>query len=94
MITRLIFYLFNVKSYNEQDLIRTFNNTYYKQFTLSLLPQVGVRAGMGVNKDDIIRIEQSVDAKALKITITKGKQEEVKVDKPSKKTSVKNKSRA
>lgn len=87
----LNFYLFNVKSYNEQDLIRTFNNTYYKQFTLSLLPQVGVRAGMGVNKDDIIRIEQSVDAKALKITITKGKQEEVKVDKPSKKTSVKNK---
>ena len=87
----LNFYLFNVKSYNEQDLIKTLNNTYYKQFTLSLLPQIGVRAGMGVNKDDIIRVEQSVDAKALKITIVKSKQEEVKVDKPSKKNAVKNK---
>ena len=87
----LNFYLFNVKSYNEQDLIKTFNNTYYKQFTLSLLPQVGVRAGMGINKDDIVRVEQSVDSKALKITITKAKQEEVKIDKPSKKNVIKNK---
>ncbi len=88
----LNFYLFNVKSYNEQDLIKTFNNTYYKQFTLSLLPQIGVKAGMGVNKDDVIRVEQSVDSKALKITITKAK-EEVKpvVDKPSKKNATKNK---
>lgn len=88
----LNFYLFNVKSYNEQDLIKTFNNTYYKQFTLSLLPQVGVKAGMGVNKDDVIRVEQSVDSKALKITITKGKEEAKTVaEKPSKKNVTKNK---
>lgn len=89
----LNFYLFNVKSYNEQDLIKTFNNTYYKPFTLSLLPQIGVKAGMEVNKDDVIRVEQSVDSKALKITITKGKQDDNKVvvDKPSKKNTVKNK---
>ncbi|MCM1074043.1 MAG: N-acetylmuramoyl-L-alanine amidase [Bacteroides sp.] len=89
----LNFYLFNVKSYNEQDIIKTLNNTYYKPFTLSLLPKVGVKAGMGVNKDDIIRVEQSMDSKALKITITKAKQEDVKpvVDKPSKKNANKNK---
>lgn len=89
----LNFYLFNVKSYNEQDLIKTFNNTYYKPFTLSLLPQIGVKAGMEVNKDDVIRVEQSVDSKALKITIIKGKQDDNKVvvDKPSKKNTVKNK---
>ncbi len=88
----LNFYLFNVKSYNEQDLIKTLNNTYYKQFTLSLLPQIGVKAGMGISKDDIVRVEQSVDSKALKITITKAKQEEKPVvDKPSKKGTVKNK---
>ncbi len=89
----LNFYLFNVKSYNEQDLIKTFNNTYYKPFTLSLLPQIGVKAGMEVNKDDVIRVEQSVDSKALKITITKGKQDDNKIvaDKPSKKNTIKNK---
>lgn len=85
-------YLFNVKSYNEQDIIKTLNNTYYKPFTLSLLPQIGVRASMGgLNKDDIVKIEQSVDSKALKLTITKSQQqEEIKAVKPSKK-STKNK---
>ena len=68
-------YLFNVKSYNEQDLIKTLNNTYYKPFTMSLLPQIGVRASMELNKADIVRIEQSVDGKAVKITVTQGVKE-------------------
>lgn len=82
-------YLFNVKSYNEQDIIKTLNNTYYKPFTLSLLPQIGVRASMGgLNKDDIVKIEQSVDSKALKLTITKSQpQEEIKAVKPPKKST-------
>lgn len=66
----LNFYLFNVKSYNEPDLIKTFNNTYYKQFTLALFPQIGVKASMNINKDDIVKVEQSLDGKALKLTIT------------------------
>lgn len=67
----LTMYLFNVKSYNEQDLIRTFNNTFYKELTLSLLPQIGVRATMKINKNDVVKIDQSVDGKALKLTITR-----------------------
>lgn len=67
----LTMYLFNVKSYNEQDLIRTFNNTFYKELTLSLLPQIGVRATMKINKGDVVKIDQSVDGKALKLTITR-----------------------
>lgn len=65
-------YLFNVKSYNEPDLVKTFSGTYYKQMTFSLLPQIGVRASMKINKDDIVKIEQSVDGKAIKLTITQG----------------------
>ena len=65
----LALFLFNVKSYNEPDIIKTLNNTYYKNMTLSLLPQIGVKASMKINKDDVIRIDQSVDGKALKITI-------------------------
>lgn len=84
-------FLFNVKSYNEEDLIKTFANSPYKQFTLSLLPQIGVRASLPISKADIVRIEQSVDSKALKFVITKGAQEEVKTDKPSKRGSAKNK---
>ena len=87
----LNFFLFNVQSYNEQDLIKTLNNTAYKQFTLSLLPRIGVRAAMPVGKSDIIKIEESVDAKALKITISKGVSEEVKTEKPNRKGAVKNK---
>lgn len=85
----LTLYLFNVKSYNEQDLIKTLNNTYYKPFTLSLLPQIGVKAEMKINKDDVVKIKQSVDGKALKFTIatsTGGVQ--VKNDKPATSTPV------
>ena len=85
-------FLFNVQSYNEQDLIKTLANTYYKQFTLSLLPKIGVKAGLPINKNDIIKIEQSVDAKALKITITKSIQDDLRIEKPSKKPiAIKNK---
>ena len=80
----LALYMFNVKSYNEQELIKTFNNTYYKSFTLSLLPKIGVRGTLALNKADIVRVEQSVDGKAIKITITQGVS-----DKPEEKAVIK-----
>ena len=85
------FYLFNVKGYNEQDIIKTLNNTYFKQFTLSLLPKIGVKASMNVSKGDKVKVEQSVDSKAIKITIERSPLEEAKVEKPVKKENVKNK---
>lgn len=85
----LTLYLFNVKSYNEQDLIKTLNNTYYKPFTLSLLPQIGVKADMKINKDDIVKIEQGIDGKALKITIaTNSNNSVVKDNKITKSTPI------
>ena len=66
----LTIFMFNVKSYNEPDLIKTLNGTTYKTMTLSLLPQIGVKSELKVSKDDIIKIDQSVDGKALKFTIT------------------------
>ena len=82
-------FLFNVQSYNEQDLIKTLNGTYYNRFTLSLLPKIGVKAGLSINKSDIVKIDQSIDSKALKITITRGQQESYISEKPSKKNSTK-----
>lgn len=84
-------FLFNVQSYNEQDLIKTLNGTYYNRFTLSLLPKIGVKAGLPINKSDIVKIEQSVDAKALKITITRGPQDSVITEKPIKRGAIKGK---
>lgn len=85
----LTLYLFNVKSYNEQDLIKTLNNTYYKPFTLSLLPQIGVKTDMKINKDDIVKIEQGIDGKALKITIaTSSNNSVVKDNKITKSTPI------
>ena len=84
-------FLFNVKSYNEPDLMKTLQSSYYSKFVFSLLPQIGVKAGMEINKNDIVKIEQSVDAKALKITITRGAQEEPKPEKFIKRGATKNK---
>ncbi len=89
----LSIYMFNVKSYNEPDLIKTFNNTYYKPFVMSLLPQIGVRGSMPLNKNDIVKIEQSLDGKAIKILITQGVKEpsEIAAEKAAKKSPSKDK---
>ena len=86
----LNFFLFNVQSYNEQDLIKTFNGTFYNKFTLSLLPKIGVKAGMAIGKNDVVKVEQSIDAKALKITIIRGA-EDAKPEKPSRRGATKGK---
>lgn len=84
-------FLFNVQSYNEQDILKTLNGTYYNRLNISLLPKIGVKAALGINKSDTVKVEQSVDAKALKITITRGQQEAVISEKPSKKGAIKGK---
>lgn len=84
-------YLFNVRSYNEQDLIRTLANTPFKKFTFSLLPQIGVRGCIDINKNDEVKVEQSVDGKAMKITIKKSQAEDKTSQKVIKKGATKNK---
>ena len=86
-------YLFNVKSYNEPELIKTLQNSQYKDLTLSLLPQIGVKASMEINKDDIVKVDQSVDGKAIRMTIKRGV-ESVSSSNPfitAKKTAIKGK---
>jgi len=76
----LTVYLFNVKSYNEPELIKSLNNSAFKSMTVSLLPQIGVKAEMKINKDDVIQIAQGVDGKALRFTLTS--QKEIKNPEP------------
>lgn len=93
----LTVYMFNVKSYNEPDLIKTLNGTQFKSMTLSLLPQIGVKSEMKIKKDDIVKIDQSIDGKALRFTITSPKdvkssdEEKPKDTAVSKKSPIKNK---
>lgn len=70
----LTLYLFNVKSYNEPDLIKTFNGTAFKSMTLSLLPSIGVKAEMKIKKDDVIQVAQSVDGRAIRLTVSSVKE--------------------
>ena len=65
-------YLFNVKSYNEPEIMKTLNGSTFKSLTFSLLPQIGIKGELKINKDDAIQIAQGLDGKAIKITLTKG----------------------
>ena len=77
----LTLYLFNVKSYNEPDIIKTLSGTAYKSMVLSLLPQIGVKSEIKIKKDDIVQVAQSVDGRAIKLTITS--QKEIKNPEPN-----------
>lgn len=85
----LNFYLFNVKNYNEQDLIKTLANTQFRQLSISLLPQTGIRASMKIAKKDIVKTDMSVDGKTIKITLKRDSDSEP-VEKPARKNSSKN----
>jgi N-acetylmuramoyl-L-alanine amidase len=86
-------YLFNVKSYNEQNFSETVANSPFKQLGISLLPQTGIKAAMKLSKKDVVKIETGVDGKAMKITVTRnGNPEDDKsTEKPAKKTKSSNK---
>ena len=77
---RLTLYMFNVKSYNEQELIKSISGSYFKQMALSLLPQVGVKVDLRIKSDDVVQLAQSVDGRALRLTITS--QKETKLAEP------------
>ena len=84
-------YFFNVQSYNEQDLAKTLEGSQFKQLIFSLLPKTGIRASMKVNKKDIIKIEESVDGKAIKLTISRSAEEDDKqTEKPARRKSKNN----
>ncbi len=85
-------FFFNVKSYNEQDLTNTLANSQFKQLTMSLLPQVGIKTSLKISKKDIIKIEEGVDGKAIKVIISRNSEEDTKtIEKPIKKTKNSNK---
>ncbi len=63
-------YLFNVKSYNGADIVKTLNGSYYRGMAFSLLPKVGVKASMRIKKDDVVQISQGLDGRAMKIVIS------------------------
>ena len=75
-------YMFNVKSYNEPELIKTFNGTAFKSMTLSLLPSVGVKAEMKIKKDDVVQVSQSVDGRAIRLIISSQKDSKAEENKP------------
>lgn len=90
----LTLYLFNVRSYNEPELIKTLNNTYFNRLTVSLLPQIGVKAGLKINSDDVVQVSEGVDGRAIKITIASNKTQKgssVKEQISDKKAPIKNK---
>ena len=90
----LSLYLFNVKSYNEQEISQTLSNSLFKQLSLSLLPQTGIKASIKVGKKDIVKVEESIDGKAIKLIIKRDSEDDWKqIDKPAKKNSSKNKNK-
>lgn len=81
-------YFFNVKNYNDQDIASTVINTPFKNISISLLPQIGIKASVKIGKKDSVKVEESVDGKAVKIVLKRESDSEI-YEKPVKKTNTK-----
>ncbi|MCQ2739243.1 MAG: N-acetylmuramoyl-L-alanine amidase [bacterium] len=61
-------YLFNVQNYNEQNFLNSIKGSLLQKMKLSLLPKNGVKISMPLHKGDLIKIDESIDSKNLKIS--------------------------
>lgn len=66
-------FVFNVRSYNEQDLAKTVKKSAFKNIKLSLLPEIGIKATIPISKADKIQLSQGVDGRALRFILNSAK---------------------
>ena len=76
---RLILYLYNVAKYSEEQFKETFGNTFFDNAKIDLMPKVGLKLTIPLEKDALVSSYLGSDARTLKVTI---KQVKKKTEKP------------
>ena len=65
----LTIYFFNAVQYNDQDFKSTISGTEMSASKMSLMPRVGLRYNIPLEKDDVVKIYTGADARTVKLAI-------------------------
>lgn len=74
--SNLTIYFFNAVQYNDQDFKSTIRGTEMTSSRIDLMPRIGLRYSIPLEKDDIIKVYTGADARTIKLAI-KGSKKEV-----------------
>ncbi len=65
----LTIYFFNAVQYNDQDFKSTISGTEMSASKMSLMPRVGLRYNIPLEKDDVVKIYTGADARTVKLAV-------------------------
>jgi len=70
---KLILYLYNVSKYNDTNFKTTYQNTFFNNAVIDLMPKIGLKLTVPIEQDAMISTYLGADGKSLKIKIKEAK---------------------
>ncbi len=71
----LTIYFFNAVQYNDQDFKTTVNGTEMSSSRIDLMPRIGLRYSLPIEKTDLVNIYAGADSRTIKLTLRTNKKE-------------------
>lgn len=68
-VASLTIYFFNAVQYNDQDFKSTISGTELSASKMSLMPRVGLRYNIPLEKDDVVKVYTGADARTVKLAL-------------------------
>ena len=75
--TNLTLYFFNAVQYNDQDFKSVIRGTEMTSSRIDLMPRIGLRYSVPLDKNDVIKVYTGADARTIKLAIKGAKKETV-----------------
>ncbi len=70
---KLIIYLYNVSKYSDASFKTTYNNTFFKDAVIDLMPKIGLKLTIPLEQDAMVSTYLGSDGKSLKVTVKEAK---------------------
>ena len=73
--TNLTLYFFNAVQYNDQDFKSTVRTSNMSSSRMDLMPRIGLRYSISLDKNDLVKIYSGADSRTIKIALSVPKKE-------------------
>ncbi len=73
--SNLTVYFFNAVQYNDQDFKSTVKNSEMSGSKIDLMPRIGLRYSISLNKNDLVKVYSGADSRTIKLALSVPKKE-------------------